>query len=127
MARTAKSPLSEASAVPARPPKAKICMQERGRFRVRKIFALVSGNRCDQPAPVLVRFTTIVASRFGIVLSQKFAAQALPFVGALGGASVNNVLIEHFQEIAHFTVRRLERVYGKDIVRAEYERLAQDH
>jgi hypothetical protein len=25
------------------------------------------------------------------------------------------------------TVRRLERVYGKDIVRAEYERLAQDH
>jgi hypothetical protein len=45
------------------------------------------------------------------------------------GASVNYVFIEHFQEIAqgHFTVRRLERVYGKDIIRAEYERLAQDH
>ena len=40
---------------------------------------------------------------------------------------MNYVFIEHFQEIAqgHFTVRRLERVYGKDIVRAEYERLAQ--
>jgi hypothetical protein len=59
-------------------------------------------------------------------LSQKFAAQALPVVGALGGASVNYVFIEHFQETAqgHFTVRRLERVYGKDVVRAEYERLA---
>jgi hypothetical protein len=38
---------------------------------------------------------------------------------------VNYVFIEHFQEIAqgHFTVRGLERVYGKDVVRAEYERL----
>jgi hypothetical protein len=36
------------------------------------------------------------------------------------------VFIKHFQEIAqgHFTVLRLERIYGKDVVRAEYERLA---
>jgi hypothetical protein len=42
---------------------------------------------------------------------------------------VNYVFIEHFQEMAqgHFTVRKLERAYGKDIVRAEYERLAQSH
>jgi hypothetical protein len=34
--------------------------------------------------------------------------------------------LEHFQEIAraHFTVRRLERTYGQDAVRAEYDRLA---
>ena len=40
---------------------------------------------------------------------------------------MNYVFIEHFQEIAqgHFTVRRLERVYGKDVVRAEYDRLAE--
>jgi hypothetical protein len=33
--------------------------------------------------------------------------------------------IEHFQDGAHghFTVRRLERIYGKDLVKAEYERL----
>ena len=50
-------------------------------------------------------------------------------LGALGGAAVNYAFIEHFQEMArgHFTVRRLERVYGKDLVRTEYERLAQDH
>jgi len=82
----------------------------------------------EEGAPVLVRFTTQVASRFGVVVTQKFAAQALPVVGALGGASVNYLFIEHFQEIAqgHFTVRRLERAYGKDIVRAEYERLAKN-
>ena len=42
---------------------------------------------------------------------------------------MNYVFIEHFQEVArgHFTVRRLERVYGKNLVRTEYERLAQEH
>jgi hypothetical protein len=57
------------------------------------------------------------------------AAQALPVIGALGGAAVNYAFIQHFQEVArgHFTVRRLERVYGKNVVRTEYERLAQGH
>ena len=83
----------------------------------------------EEGAPVVVRFVSQVASRFGVVLTQKFAAQALPLVGARGGASVNYLFIEHFQETAqgHFTVRRLERAYGKEIVRAEYERLAQNH
>ena len=83
----------------------------------------------EEGSPILVRFITQVASRFGVVVTQKVAAQALPVVGALGGAAVNYAFIEHFQEVArgHFTVRRLERVYGKNIVRTEYERLAQDH
>jgi hypothetical protein len=83
----------------------------------------------EEGAPVLVRFIAQVASRFGIVVTQKIAAQTVPVVGALGGAAVNYAFIEHFQEVArgHFTVRRLERVYGKAIVRTEYERLAQDH
>ena len=82
----------------------------------------------EEGAPVLVRFIAQVASRFGIVVTQKIAAQTVPVVGALGGAAVNYAFIEHFQEVArgHFTVRRLERVYGKTIVRTEYERLAQD-
>jgi hypothetical protein len=59
-------------------------------------------------------------------VTQKVAAQAIPVVGALGGAAVNYAFIEHFQDVArgHFTVRRHERVYGEDLVRAEYERLA---
>jgi len=78
--------------------------------------------------PLLVRFIMQVASRFGVVVTQKVAAQAVPVVGALGGAAVNYAFIEHFQEVArgHFTVRRLERVYGKNLVRTEYERLARE-
>jgi EcsC protein family len=79
-----------------------------------------------QGSPMLVRFISQVASRFGVVVTQKAAAQALPVIGALGGAAVNYAFIEHFQEVAraHFTVRRLERAYGKDRIRMEYERLA---
>ncbi len=76
-------------------------------------------------APVLVRFMAQVASRFGVVVTQKLAAQAVPVIGALGGAAVNYAFIEHFQQVAraHFAVRRLERRYGKATVRAAYERV----
>ena len=75
---------------------------------------------------MLVRLIAQIASRFGIVVTQKLAAQAVPLVGALGGAAVNYAFISHFQEVAraHFVVRRLERRYGKDTVRAAYDRLS---
>jgi EcsC protein family len=75
-------------------------------------------------APVMVRFIVLLASRFGVVVTEKVAAQALPVVGALGGAAVNYAFVTHFQDMAnaHFTVRRLERMYGKEAVRAQYER-----
>jgi len=81
----------------------------------------------EEGGPVLVRFITRVAARFGMAVTQKVAAQAVPVVGALGGAAINYVFVEHFQEMArgHFIVRRLERSYGKDLVRDEYERLSQ--
>jgi hypothetical protein len=79
----------------------------------------------EEGAPILVRFVAQVASRFGVVVSQKLAAQTLPVVGALGGAAVNYAFIDHFQDVArgHFAIRRLERRYGKEIVRAQYERI----
>jgi hypothetical protein len=38
---------------------------------------------------------------------------------------VNYAFIDHFQDVArgHFTIRRLERAYGKESVRAQYERI----
>ena len=54
----------------------------------------------EEGAPVLVRFIAQVASRFGVVVTQKIAAQTVPVVGALGGAAVNYAFIEHFQEVA---------------------------
>jgi len=76
-------------------------------------------------APVFVRFLTQIAARFGVVVSQKLAAQAVAVLGSVGGAAVNLAFIEHFQEVAHghFTIRRLERAYGAAAVRSEYERL----
>ena len=77
-------------------------------------------------APILLKFVTQVAARFGLVVTQKVAAQTLPIVGALGGAAVNYAFIDHFQDVAlgHFTVRRLERLYGKETIRAEYDEIA---
>ena len=108
---------------------------ESGYFAVRGILAqsvseaarfIAERGVIKEGSPILIRFINQVASRFGMVVTQKVAAQALPVVGALGGAAVNYAFIEHFQEVAraHFTVRRLERVYGKELVREEYERLA---
>jgi hypothetical protein len=79
-------------------------------------------------APIILKFVTQVAARFGLVVTQKVAAQALPVVGALGGAAVNYAFTEHFQDVArgHFTVRRLERVYGKGRVRMEYDLIARE-
>ena len=78
-------------------------------------------------APVLVRFISQVAARFGLVVTQKLAAQTLPVIGALGGAAVNYAFISHFQSLAqaHFTVRRLERLYGSERIRREYESIRQ--
>lgn len=77
----------------------------------------------EEGAPVIVRLVAQVAARFGLVVSQKVAAQAVPVIGALGGAAVNAAFMDHFLGIAtaHFTVRRLEREYGAAPVRALYE------
>jgi hypothetical protein len=79
-------------------------------------------------APVVVRFLSAIASRFGVVVSQKAAAQAVPAIGAIGGAVTNAVFMSHFQDMAraHFTIRRLERIYGKDAVESLYAALADD-
>ncbi len=80
----------------------------------------------DEAAPALVRLMSQIAGRFGVVVSQKLAAQATPVIGALGGAAINLAFTEHFQSLAkgHFTVRRLERRYAPGAIRREYERIA---
>ncbi len=86
---------------------------------------LAERGLAQEGAPVIIRFITQVASRFGIVVSEKVAAQAVPILGAAGGAIINLLFIDHFQDMArgHFIVRRLERTYGPGLVRAAYGRL----
>lgn len=76
-------------------------------------------------APPLIRFITQVAARFGVPVSEKAMAQSLPIVGAAGGALINMLFIDHFQDVGrgHFIVRRLERAYGPEMVREEYLKL----
>lgn len=73
-------------------------------------------------APAMVRLITVVADRFGIQVTEKVAAQAVPALGAAGGALINTLFIDHFQDMArgHFVVRRLERKYGEEVVQAVY-------
>lgn len=76
-------------------------------------------------APAIVKLISQVAARFSIVVSEKAAAQAVPVVGAFGGAAINTLFIDHFQDMGrgHFTVRRLERLHGPAEVRRLYEEL----
>jgi hypothetical protein len=76
----------------------------------------------EDSAPVIVRLLAQIAARFNTVVGEKIMAQGVPIVGALGGATINVLFIEHFQDMArgHFIVRRLERAYGADEVRRRY-------
>lgn len=73
------------------------------------------------------------ASQFGITLSEKFMAQAVPVAGALAGAALNYAFTEYYQNMArvHFCLRALERRTGdavavrdcfQDMVRLARER-----
>jgi hypothetical protein len=75
-----------------------------------------------QGGPALVNLVAAIASRSGAAVSQKIALQAIPLIGAAGGATVNVIFMQHFQDMArgHFTIRRLERKYGAETVRIAY-------
>ncbi len=76
----------------------------------------------EEGAPPLVRLIVALSSRFGLVVSEKVAAQTIPVIGAAGGALINTLFIDYFQGMArgHFTIRRLERQYGAEEVRRLY-------
>jgi hypothetical protein len=76
--------------------------------------------------PVVNSLVTEIATRFGLIVSERFAVSAMPVLGAVGGATVNVIFMNYFQRIAqgHFTIRRLERRYGQAVVRRHYERLS---
>ncbi|MDR5853535.1 EcsC family protein [Caballeronia sp. LZ062] len=71
----------------------------------------------------LLKFVQTIASRFSVQVSEQVAAKSIPAIGAVLGAMVNTVFIDHFQQMAHghFTVRRLERQYGTAAVERAYQ------
>ncbi|AXE91279.1 EcsC family protein [Paraburkholderia sp. DD10] len=71
----------------------------------------------------LLRLLHTITARFSVQVSEQIAAKSIPAIGAVLGAMVNTVFIDHFQQVAHghFTVRRLERQYGHETVEAAYQ------
>ena len=76
----------------------------------------------EASAPVVTRLIAEVVGRFGFVLSERAAAGAVPVIGAVSGATLNVLFMDHFERIArgHFTIRRLERKYGAERIDALY-------
>jgi len=70
----------------------------------------------------LAKLIDVVATRFGIVITEKLAAQAVPLIGGIAGATLNTLFIGYYQDMArgHFIVKRLERQYGEVLIRTHY-------
>jgi hypothetical protein len=85
----------------------------------------------DNPATVLIpggiEFVRAVAARFGVAIQDKAAAKMVPVAGAVSGAVLNLLFMNHFQDTArgHFIVRRLERKYGNEHIRKIYQRISE--
>jgi len=104
---------------------------ESGYFSIRGVLAksvseaaefIARKGMVEEGAPAVVRLIVQISERFGVQVSEKMAAQAIPALGAAGGALINTMFIDHFQSMArgHFIVRRLERKYGKEMVETTY-------
>lgn len=70
----------------------------------------------------LAKLIDAVATRFGVVITEKMAAQIVPVLGAATGAAINTLFTDHYQDMArgHFIIRRLEKKYGTEHVEAAY-------
>ncbi len=89
--------------------------------------SIAARGLADDTAGPVVKFLAKIASRYGVTVSEKMAAMAVPILGAAAGAAINVAFTSHFQSVAraHFSVRRLEREHGKALVEREYLRMAQ--
>ncbi len=97
-----------------------------GRLSANASTMMAERGAANIAAPVVGGFVAEVAGRFGVVVSERSAASAMPVLGALGGAAVNMMFMNHFQRIAqgHFAIRSLERTYGPAFVRRLYQDMA---
>ncbi len=67
----------------------------------------------------IAKIVSSIASRYGVQVREKLAAELVPVLGAAGGGAINLIFMSHFQNMAtaHFAIRNLERKYGKKIWR----------
>jgi hypothetical protein len=104
---------------------------ETGYYGLRALLAFHFSSMLDYTGgkqiviPAGVNVVRAIAARFGIVVSDKAAAQMVPVAASVSAAVLNLIFLQHFQDVAcgHFIVRRLERKYGSGMIKAAYGRL----
>lgn len=103
---------------------------ESGYFVIRtalanSVTAAVKSIGTKEGTSALTRFIVKIAERFSIQVTEKAVAQAAPAIGAAGGAIINTIFIDHFQDMAkgHFVIRKLEKIYGKEDIKYLYEEM----
>ncbi len=95
-----------------------------GYYAARALFAKLSSDVVayvmersviEATVPVITRLVSAVGARFGVVVSERAAASAVPILGAVSGATLNVIFMDHFERVAHghFTLRKLERQHGQ--------------
>jgi len=63
-----------------------------------------------------------LVARYSVIITEEVAAKAVPIVGAVSGAGINIIFMDHFQKMAegHFIIKRLEKKYGEAEVKEAY-------
>ncbi|MDN5785603.1 EcsC family protein [Pseudorhodobacter sp.] len=81
------------------------------------------GARITLTGPALQKLLAKIVPKFAAVMSQKLAAQAVPVLGAVTGASLNAAFLTHYRELAHirFGLLRLSLLHGAEPVRVAFE------
>jgi hypothetical protein len=74
-------------------------------------------------APALTKLVGELATQFEMRVLRKAAAQSAPVLGFIGGAAVNALFADFFQQCAvhHFGLKKIERERGFEATRARFE------
>lgn len=76
-------------------------------------------------APALLQFLSRIAAYFKIAVTEKMLAEAVPVIGAVGGAAINAAFTDFFNNAAkfHFGIKRLEAEFGQEFIKGEYQKV----
>ncbi|NHB78423.1 EcsC family protein [Rhodobacter calidifons] len=80
------------------------------------------GSRLALTGSAVRNLIATIAPRLAAALGQKLAAQAIPVIGAVAGATLNAAYLGYYREVARvrFALVRLAEVHGTEAVEAEF-------
>ena len=81
------------------------------------------GARVTLTGQAVQNIIQVVAARFGVVMGQKIAAQAVPVLGAVTGAGINYSFMQYYQQMAHvrFRLRKIARENDMQLVLSAFK------